>query len=202
MMRLGIYGGTFAPIHNAHVRAAEAFLQTYALDKLMVIPAGIPPHKRISAEDDPQQRLTMCRLAFEGEPKIEVSDMELKRKGKSYTVDTLRSLTAADRPLFLLCGTDMILTFDQWYCFEEIFRLCTVVFARREREDDHAAIESRLQIYREKFHARVEELALPAWEISSTEVRRRVCAGEDISALVPENVAKYIKEHRLYLHEN
>ena len=113
-IRVGIYGGTFAPVHNGHVAAAKAFIEQMQLDILYVIPAGIPPHKQIDAADDPMHRYRMCELAFWDVEKVFVSDVEIKRTGKSYTVDTLRELSAPDRRLFLLMGTDMMLTLDQW----------------------------------------------------------------------------------------
>ena len=123
-IRIGIYGGTFAPVHKGHVAAAEAFFRQMELDLLYVIPAGIPPHKQIDASDDPIHRLRMCELAFDGMKNVIVSDMEIRREGKSFTVDTLRALSAEDRRLFLLMGTDMMLTLDSWREPDEIFRLC------------------------------------------------------------------------------
>ena len=198
-MRLGIYGGTFAPIHNAHVRVAKAFYKDLSLDKLMIIPAGIPPHKQIASDDAPEKRLRMCQLAFEGDEGIEVSDIELKRDGKSYTVMTLRELSREDRDLFFLCGTDMILTFDLWYCFEEIFKLCTLVYVRRECDENTGAqIARKLDEYRTKYGANIVELHTETLEMSSTEIREAVKAGNDISDMVPTKVAEYIKANRLY----
>jgi nicotinate-nucleotide adenylyltransferase len=135
--RVGIYGGTFAPIHNGHITAAKAFLEQMKLDKLIIIPALIPPHKSIDTSDNPHHRFRMCELAFEGMANIQVSDIELKRIGPSYTVDTLRQLTAEGRKLFLLCGTDMMLTFDKWREFKEIFKLCCPIYMRRENDSEN-----------------------------------------------------------------
>lgn len=198
-MRLGIYGGTFAPIHNAHVRVAKAFYKDLSLDKLMIIPAGIPPHKRVADDDAPQKRLRMCQLAFENEEGIEVSDLELKREGKSYTVMTLRELSAEDRELFLLCGTDMLLTFDLWYCFEEIFKLCTLVYVRRECDEKTGSeISRKLEEYRTKYGAKIIELHTETLEMSSTEIREAIKEGKNVSEMVPQKVAEYIKANRLY----
>ena len=198
-MRLGIYGGTFAPIHNAHVRVARAFYKDLSLDKLMIIPAGIPPHKQVAADDAPERRLRMCQLAFEGEKGIEVSDLELNRGGKSYTVMTLRELAREDRELFFLCGTDMILTFDRWYCFDEIFKLCTLVYVRRESDvKTGKEIAGKLEEYREKYGANIIELHTETLEMSSTEIREAIKEGKDITAMVPTKVAEYIKVNRLY----
>lgn len=198
-MRLGIYGGTFAPIHNAHVRVAKAFFKDLSLDKLMIIPAGIPPHKQVASDDAPQKRLRMCQLAFEGEEGIEVSDLELKREGKSYTVMTLRELSGEDRELFLLCGTDMLLTFDLWYCFEEIFKLCTLVYVRRESDEKTGSeITQKLEEYRTKYGARIIELHTETLEMSSTKIREAIKAGKNVSEMVPQKVAEYIQANRLY----
>lgn len=198
-MRLGIYGGTFSPVHNAHVRAAEAFLHQCRLDKLLIIPAGIPPHKAIKDSVTPEQRIDMCRLAFSDLSKTEVSDIELKRTGKSYTVMTVRELEGEDRELFLLCGTDMILTFDAWYCFEEILRKCTLVCIRRETDDDVGAeLEEKIELYKEKYGAQIIMLQVQAMELSSTEVRDLLRSGSDVSSLVPHKIITYIKENNLY----
>ena len=125
--RVGIYGGTFAPPHVGHVEAARAFMKQMRLDYLYVIPTAIPPHKTTDFDIDPYHRLAMCDLAFSGIDGVIVSDIELRRGGVSYTVDTLRELTAPDTRLFLFCGTDMFLTLDQWYCADEIFKLCSRV---------------------------------------------------------------------------
>ena len=112
MLRVGIYGGTFAPIHNGHVAAAKAFMEQMKLDYLFIIPTYLPPHKQIDRSDDPTFRLKMCELAFEGVDGVVISDVEIRRGGKSYTYDTLKELSREGTRLFLMCGTDMVLTFD------------------------------------------------------------------------------------------
>ena len=123
MLRVGIYGGAFSPIHVGHVAAAKAFMEQMWLDVLFVIPTGKSPHKEISTGASDADRLEMCRRAFKGVEGVIVSDIEIRREGVSYTVDTLRSLEDDDRRLFMLCGTDMILTLDTWHEPDEIFRL-------------------------------------------------------------------------------
>lgn len=151
MTRIGIYGGSFSPPHNGHIKAAEAFLEQMWLDFLFVIPAAIPPHKAppdVSAED----RLNMTRLAFSGMEGVYVSDMELLRRGPSYTVDTLRELYGEDKRLFLLLGTDMVLTLDEWKDPEEIFKLSYPVYARREKDKIlDEKILAKLALYKEKY---------------------------------------------------
>ena len=198
-LRVGIYGGTFAPIHNGHVASAKAFMEQMKLDYLFIIPTGTPPHKQMDHSDDPLFRLKMCELAFEGEEGIIVSDMEIRRHGLSYTVDTLEALADDDRRLFLLCGTDMILTLDSWHNPERIFELCYPVYIRREddRELDDALVE-KITSYRNRFGKNVVRLKAPAIEISSSMVRRQISEGKDISEYVPRAVEDYIKEKGLY----
>lgn len=199
MLRVGIYGGAFAPIHIGHVEAAKAFMEQMWLDVLFVIPTGTSPHKEMSGGASDADRLEMCRLAFEGIEGVIVSDMEIRRQGKSYTVDTLRELTADDRRLFLLCGTDMILTLDKWREADEIFKLSYPVYIRRESDEslDEKLIE-KVTEYRNKYGKNVVRIKAPAIEVSSSLVREKIARGEDIDALIPTAVAKYIKEKGLY----
>ena len=120
-MRIGIYGGTFSPVHNGHVAAARAFMAQMWLDILYVIPTGLTPHKEMQGNATAADRLEMLRLAFDDMEGVVVSDMEVRRAGKSYTVDTLRALSRPEDRLFLLCGTDMMLTLDSWREPEEIY---------------------------------------------------------------------------------
>lgn len=198
-IRIGIYGGTFAPVHKGHVAAAEAFFRQMELDLLYVIPAGIPPHKQIDASDDPIHRLRMCELAFDGMKNVIVSDMEIRRAGKSFTVDTLRALSAEDRRLFLLMGTDMMLTLDAWREPEEIFRLCYPIYIRRENDPVlEGQIVAKNKLYLEKYGKIARRLMADVIELSSTEIRDRVKNGLEIDSLVPPAVADYIRREGLY----
>ena len=198
--RIGIFGGTFAPIHIGHVNAAKAFMDQMQLHYLFVIPTAIPPHKQIDASDDPKHRLRMCELAFEGETGVIVSDMEIERGGISYTVDTLEALWRPDRRLFLLCGTDMALTLDKWKDPERIFSLCYPTYARRESDKliENQIIEKNT-LYYQKYGKICRRIMTDAIELSSTEIREKVSRGEDISSLVPKRVEEYIRENKLYL---
>ena len=198
-IRVGIYGGTFGPVHNGHVAAAKASIEQMQLDILYVIPAGIPPHKQLDASDDPAHRYKMCELAFWNEDKVLVSDMEIKREGKSYTVDTLRALSAPDRRLFLLMGTDMMLTLGDWRAPEEIFKLCYPIYARRENDPIiEAQIIAKNNDYLAKYGKIVRRLMLDTTVLASTDIRTLVQNGEAFEHLVPESVAAYIKKHGLY----
>ena len=201
-IRIGIYGGTFAPVHNGHLAAARAFIEQMQLDILYVIPTAIPPHKQIDGADDPKHRYRMCELAFFNEEKVFVSDMEIKRGGRSYTVDTLRELSGPDRRLFLLVGTDMMLTLDTWRESEEIFKLCYPIYARREKDP---IVESRIVAknneYLAKYGKIVRRLMIDTVELASTDIRTLVEQGKPYRHLVPGSVADYIEKHGLYQKE-
>ena len=198
-IRVGIYGGTFAPVHNGHVAAAKAFIEQMQLDILYVIPAGIPPHKQIDAADDPAVRLRMCELAFWDVEKVFVSDVEIKRAGKSYTVDTLRELSAPDRRLFLLMGTDMMLTLGSWRNPARIFELCYPVYVRRESDKAlDEQIVQKIAEYNQTYGKVVRRIVTDPIEVSSTEIRTAIRAGQGIEHLVPARVAAYIEENGLY----
>ena len=198
-IRVGIYGGTFAPIHNGHINAARLFMEQMRLDYLFIIPAAIPPHKQVDASDDPMHRLNMCALAFGDMDGVVVSDMEIRRGGKSYTVDTLRELSAKGRRLLLLCGTDMVLSFDSWYRYREILELCYPVYIRRESDKLlDAMIVNKLTKYYEESGKMFRKIVGEPMELSSTAIREKVKHGEDISSLVPKSVAEYIRLHGLY----
>ena len=200
MLRVGIYGGAFSPIHNGHVAAAKAFMEQMWLDVLFVIPTGISPHKQMSTGAGDRDRLEMCKMAFEGVEGVIVSDMEIRRQGTSYTVDTLRALTAPDRRLFLLCGTDMILSLDTWREPDEIFKLAYPVYIRREEDESlDDALVKKVTEYRNKYGKNVVRIQAPAVCVSSSQVRALIANGADYSSLVPGKVAEYIKEKELYL---
>ena len=199
-LRVGIYGGTFAPVHVGHVEAAKAFMEQMKLDYLFIIPAAIPPHKCIDEGDDPIHRLKMCELAFEGIDGIIISDIEIRRGGKSYTYDTLKELSAPDTRLFLLCGTDMVLTFDTWYRFEDIFKLCYPIYVRREKDPIiDGQIIAKIGEYYRKYGVMFRKVLLEPIDISSTQIRDLVKKRKDISGMVSPLVEQYIKEHELYL---
>lgn len=198
--RIGIYGGTFAPIHNGHVNAAKAFMDQMQLHYLFVIPTALNPSKMKDDGDEAHHRMKMCELAFEGETGVIISDMEIEKGGISYTVDTLRALAREDRRLFMLVGTDMALKLDQWREPEEIFKLCYPTYVRRESDKllENQIIEKNTK-YLNDYGKICRRIMTPEIELSSTEIREMVKRGEDISHLVPEKVAEYIKENKLYL---
>ncbi len=199
MTRIGIYGGTFSPPHNGHLAAAKAFMEQMWLDFLFVIPAAVPPHKEVEQGISAAHRFRMAQLAFQGMEGVYVSDMELQRQGKSYTVDTLRELSGDDRRLFLLCGTDMMLTLDEWHEPEELFRLCYPVYARREKDAVlDAQIIQKIAHYQEKYGKIVRKIQMEPVEISSTMIRKKIANGEPVSNWIPPLVEQYIFDNHLY----
>ena len=200
MTRIGIYGGTFSPPHNGHIAAARAFMEQMWLDFLYVIPTATPPHKAMDVPVDAAHRLEMCRLAFSDVQGVYVSDMEMRRGGRSYTVDTLRELTGPDRRLFLLCGTDMMLTLDEWREPEEIFKLSYPVYIRREKDAllDNLIVQ-KIADYNQKYGKVVRRIVTEPIELSSNLVRERLKNGEEVSHLIPASVEKYIRDNHLYV---
>ncbi|MBC8584373.1 nicotinate (nicotinamide) nucleotide adenylyltransferase [Youxingia wuxianensis] len=197
-MKIGIFGGTFNPVHNGHINLARAYLKALSLDKLIVIPDNIPPHKPYTALVSGQDRYEMCRLAFLDIPLCQVSPMELNRSHKSYTVDTLEELHKIYHKdqLYFIMGGDMFLTLHRWYRPQRIFELAVMCAGAREQNQREA-----LLAYAEKIQAMGATYKIVEIEpvvISSTQVRDAVSKGKDISALVPRSVAGYIKDHNLY----
>lgn len=200
MERFGIYGGTFSPIHMGHVRAAHAFLEAMQLDRLLVIPTALPPHKAAVDGASADQRLRMAQLAFgTSDKRLTVSDYEIRRDGKSYTVYTLEHFTKPDRELFMLVGTDMFLTLANWYRAADIFKMTRIVLMRRETDDGNTAlIAEKMREYRERYAARIHEIAQPPLVISSTELRERLRGGLSVDGLLSDSVAEYIAKNNLY----
>lgn len=200
-MKIGIYGGTFSPPHNGHVNAARMFAAAESLDKLLIIPTFIPPHKTETSAVPAEERLEMCRLAFTDD-NFDVSDIEVRRKGKSYTFDTLTELKEMYRSddFYLLCGTDMLLSFEKWYRFADILSMCTVVCMRREENAETGVkLTEKIVELKEQCAADVRLIDAPPLEVSSTEIREKLSRGENVNDLLPTDVYRYIKEKGLYL---
>lgn len=196
---LAIYGGTFSPPHFGHIRSAEAFSREMQPDRLLIIPAAVPPHKAPVSGAKTEDRLAMCRLAFSHIPHAEISDMELLREGKSYTVDTLRALKKKGRRIMMLLGTDMFLSLDTWYCAEEIFSLSEIAVIRREDDKEISGrLKKTAEEYREKHGACTHFIKTEPFEISSTVLRDRIARGMSVSQYLPEAVEEYIRKCRLY----
>lgn len=198
-MKTGIYGGTFNPIHNGHLHIVEEFRRGLGLDRVLLIPTRVPPHKAAPDLASAGERFAMCRLAAQGKPWLELSDIEMRREGKSYTAETLEELSALypQDQFYLLMGEDMFLTLGSWYRPETIFSLASVCTTPRSPDGLDALRQKALE-YTGQFQARCFLEHIPYLPISSTQVRQAVARGEDISGLVPQAVATYMKERRLY----
>ena len=198
-MRIGIYGGTFNPPHTGHLRLAEEMLKAASLDKIIVIPASTPPHKSDSGLISEEHRLNMCSLLF-SDGHFDVSDIEICRKGKSYTFDTVTQLKKEypDDELFLIIGSDMLLSFDKWYRFEDILRSVTLCVATRE---DEISVEQLLSYAEETLKLSRDDIivsSMRAFECSSTEVRKLIAEGEGAEHFLSEDVSEYIFDNSLY----
>lgn len=189
--RIGIMGGTFDPVHIAHLVIAQEVLEKLKLRQVWFVPSFIPPHKKDNRVSKPQHRLKMLKLATENDKRFSISDVELKRKGISYTVDTLKELSLSNPgiKLYLILGVDNLKYLSTWKEPEEVYGLAQVVLVRRPG-------------YRLPSGNRWVEKAVtieaPLWEVSSSQIRERVKAGLSISYWVPEKVRKYIEKHKLY----
>ena len=204
-MRIGIYGGTFNPPHLGHITAARAVFELLKLDKLLVIPTGHPPHKTLPpGSPGPERRLEMTRLAMEQTglgDRVEVSDLELRREGNSYTADTLACLKEQypEDELWLLMGADMFLTLQAWREPERVLSLAGVAaFGRTEEDTEELFSVQRDYLYRTYPQARIFTLSIPGVvDVSSTELRERLARGEGGSLLAPA-VYGYILREKLY----
>ena len=203
-MRLGIYGGTFDPIHRGHMAAAQTAAEVLKLDKLLLIPAGIPPHKALpDGSADPSHRLAMTAIAADRlglKIPVEVLDLELKREGKSYTSDTLRTLKAQypDDELWLLMGTDMFLSLQTWHEPEVILSLAKVCAFGRTDRDGEALFAPQREFLAKTYGAETVTITLPGLvDISSTQLRSMLSTGTRPEEL-DESVYGYILRHGLY----
>lgn len=195
-----MFGGTFNPPHIGHLRLARAAKAQVQLDMVLIMPASIPPHKEAPDLVDSADRLALCRRTFT-DPGFVISDLELHRTGKSYTVDTIRALKECypDDQLFLIIGSDMLLSFDRWYQAAEILSLCSLLVL--SREDDISP--QVLRAYANETLGLTEGvgyhvLTLEPMVLSSTEIRNTLKTGGDASAFLTEQACAYIKEKGLY----
>ncbi len=197
--KVGIFGGTFNPPHIGHISAAKEFIEQIGLDKLIVMPAFIPPHKEYSSDVSCEDRLEMCRLAFGNMERTEISDLEIQRGGKSYTYLTLEELHSDEYDLYFLCGTDMILTIDSWRRPERIFELADICYVRRENDlENECLIEEKRNYFKRTFGKDAIPIESKAIEISSSEIR----SGRDLfDHYLTAPVRDYIEKRGLYKNE-
>ena len=189
--RVGLFGGTFDPVHNAHLALARAALASLGLDEVRWVPTGHSwqkDHRAVSAE----HREAMVRLAMAGEPRFTLSRTEIERAGPSYTLDTVRELHAGEpgTEWVLIIGQDQYARLHTWRDWPVLLGLVTLAVANRPGTDMLPSPEVQAHPHR--------AVPLPMLDISATDIRARIAAGQDISKLVPPEVARYIETHRLY----
>ena len=196
-MKLGIMGGTFDPIHLGHLHVARAALDEAALDQILFLPDGDPPHKTPNCPA--ASRLHMVNLALQGEPRFIASDMEIRRRGRTYTVDSLLALKQEQprRELVYLIGSDTLFLFPTWRTAEKVAQLCTMLVVLREGDQVKEVRAEQARLNRE-YGLVSRLLKARGLPISSSQVREAIRQGHDIKALVPKAVAAFIQENRLY----
>lgn len=198
-MKIGFFGGTFNPPHNGHINLARHWSERLALDKFLIIPTGTPPHKEPS-DVSGEMRLAMCRIAAaESGGLLEVSDFEVKRGGKSYSVITLEALHGAypNSEIYMVMGADMFVTLETWYRFDKLKTLATFCTMPRDGVSTEELLTYRARLAALGCRGIVADE--PEVDISSSDIRERVKNGRRINGLVSAGVAKYIDEHGLYI---
>ena len=194
-MKIGLFGGTFDPIHFGHLIVAETVRSDFGLDRILFIPAAIPPHKIKTSLSPASLRLAMVKLALEKVPYFEASDIEIKRGGISYTVDTVRWFWESDdwegNEFYLLIGSDSLLELGTWKDPDKILERIPILVMGRPGFDFEKA--------EKRFQKKIVPVEVPLIDISSSEIRRRVKERKSIRYWVPEKVEKYIKQKGLYL---
>ena len=200
-MKIALYGGAFNPVHNEHVNIVRAAAEELGLDKVIVIPSAVSPHKRMSLVARGKDRLEACRLAFAGLSFAEVSDYELKRGGISYSYITCRhfkKLYPCDE-LYFIMGADMLRTFHLWREPEEILKCVTLAVCARENERD---LSADLKEFNRRFKGGAVKFGYVGKPVSSTAVRTLAALGEDTAGYVPDSVRLYIRNKKLYARED
>ncbi len=199
--KVGILGGTFNPIHNGHIDMALKIRKEFMLDKVILMPCGNPPHKKNEADElaPKQKRMHMAALcAFENEG-MEASDIEVKREGYTYTVDTMRELTKRDQDtdFYYIIGSDTLFELEMWKEFSALAGLARFVCVRRE---EHEALSVAAEAARlsEQYGATVLVPGYTGLDVSSSYIRKRIAQGKSIAAFVPESVEEYINACGLY----
>lgn len=207
---VGIFGGTFDPVHFGHLRAAEEARELLSLDRMRLMPAGQPPHRNVTFAAA-EHRLAMLHRALAGYPELQADEREIRREGFSYMVETLAEIRGeeGDAPVLLMLGQDVANTLDAWHEWKRLFGLAHLVVMRRP-ESRHVysgelfrEIQSRLTTeprrLRDVPNGLVVQLEVTQLAISSTDIRQRVAAGKSVRFLLPDSVIDYIGAHRLYL---
>ncbi|WP_099314417.1 nicotinate-nucleotide adenylyltransferase [Clostridium paraputrificum] len=197
MCRVGIIGGTFDPIHLAHIYIAEEAKKKLNLDKVIFMPAGIQPLKTDKKVTEASLRLEMVQKVIEGKIGFEVSDYEIKKEGKSYTYKTLEHFYKEYKDLYFITGADCLLDIDKWKEIEKIFSLCKFVVFTRPGYNNNELVNKK-RFVEEKYNGDIILLEVPGIHISSTEIREKIINNEKVDDILPAVVLDIIKEKGLY----
>ncbi|MCI7803611.1 MAG: nicotinate (nicotinamide) nucleotide adenylyltransferase [Oscillospiraceae bacterium] len=198
MAKIGLFGGSFNPIHNGHMNLALSVKKSLGLDRIILIPSGTSPHKSSSEYAPAEDRLEMCRLACEGYDGFEVSDYEITKPGKSYTVYTVRHFRELfpEDELYLLVGSDMLLSFDTWFEYREILEKVTVAAVSRTGDDTDELLKMTKKL---SDSGKCIVVNADAVTISSSEIRKMIKNNIDLSCYLNGKVVKYIMLKKLYI---
>lgn len=196
--KIAMFGGSFNPVHNAHTEFARQVINSAELDLLYVVPTYSPPHKTDINLAAPEHRLNMCRLAFENIEKARVSDIEIRRGGKSYTCDTLKELKKLypNDSLFLVMGADMFMTLQDWKNPREIFSLAQIITFPRNGDSCDTLLKQAEKL--KPLGAKAVVLCKPVLILSSTDIRNRIHNPQFVREHLDSNVYKYIEDNKLY----
>ncbi len=201
-MKIGIMGGTFDPLHNAHLFVAKELQHRYHLDKILFIPSKYGPHKKGSVQSSAELRFQMVAEAIADQADFVASDLELKREGISYSIDTVKLVKAQypEAEVFFITGADAFLSIETWHQFRELLSLLTFLVATRPTRTD-SQLYSEIERIKKAYHAKVELADILDLEISSSDIRKRVREARPITYLVPKSVEKSIEKYNLYQKE-
>ncbi len=197
--RIGIMGGTFDPVHIAHLFIAEAARDAYQLDRVLFIPTGDPPHKKANRLAPGKERVRMLEEAIHDNPAFKVDDMEIVRGGTTYTVDTLKELRSKypDSLLYFIIGGDTLLDLKNWRNFKSVAQMCSFIAYQRPGYHNEEMEREALELAK-SYNAHIHFAEGPNLEISSKYIRRRLTMNQSIRYLVPARVEEYIRKHQLY----
>lgn len=195
---IGIFGGTFNPIHIGHLMIAELALEAFDLERVIFVPSSHPPHKD-SDVIDAVYRYEMTAAAVSDNPRFTISDVELKREGPSYTIDTIKhfhTVYGEDKTYYFIAGTDTIQDLPNWKYINELLPLCHFIGAIRPDGSDE--IDNIIEYFGELGKNRIHRLIVPMMKLSATDLRSRLRENRTIRYMVPKAVVNYIKEHNIY----
>lgn len=197
--KIGILGGTFNPPHLGHIYMAKMAAADFSLDKVILLPVGSPPHKKDISIADSMHRLNMLEIIKGDDPNLVISDIEIKRQGYTYTVDTLTALseTIKNAVFYYLIGEDTLYELETWKNYKTVFSMTEFICIPRPGKDNRD-IKEKLKYFKNKYNKTIALSPHTGPDISSTEIRRLISLGKDTDGLIPEQLRRYIDDNKLY----